>query len=108
MTSIEGKTNKSGITFRESKGQYVVNVTGTKVPVIVKPMDIYAKEALVSIKSIKFCRAIRKQIRGKMRYFVQLIIKGIPAAKRDKNTGPFKVRLGNGGTVSTLECKRWR
>src|SRR5690606_13412935 len=33
MTSIEGKTNKSGITLREGKGKYVVNVIGIKVPV---------------------------------------------------------------------------
>ncbi|WP_066303877.1 hypothetical protein [Bacillus sp. FJAT-29814] len=98
MTSIEGKTNKSGITFREVEGQYVVNVIGTKVRVQVKEMDIYAREALLNIKNIKFCRIIRKMIRGKMRYFVQLIIRGTLPAKRDKNTGLSKVRLGKGRT----------
>ncbi|MFJ5714629.1 RNA-guided endonuclease TnpB family protein [Neobacillus sp. NPDC093127] len=98
MTSIEDKTNKSGITFREVKGQYLINVIGTKVSVTVKEMDIYAKEAFLNRKNIKYCRIIRKMIRGKMRYFVQLIMKGIPPAKRNKNTGLFKVRLGKGRT----------
>lgn len=98
MTSIEGKTNKSGITFREENGQYFVNVIGSKILVKVKPMDIYAKEALLNLKNIKYCRIIRKMIRGKIRYFVQLIIKGIPPRKRDKNTGLYKVHLGEGRT----------
>lgn len=97
MTTIEGKTNKSGITFREEGSKYFVNVMGTKVPVTVKSMDIYAKESL-NLKNIKYCRIIRKMIRGKMRYFVQLIMKGIPPRKRDKATGLFKVRLGKGRT----------
>lgn len=98
LTSIEGKTNKSGITFREVNGEYIVNVMGNKVTVKVKETDIYAKEALLNFKQIKYCRIVRKIIRGKMRYFVQLIIKGFPPAKRDKNTGLFKVRLGKGRT----------
>lgn len=98
MSSIEAKTNKSGITFREEKGRYVVNVMGVKVPVKVKQNDIYAREALLDLKKIKYCRIIRKMIRGQMRYFVQLIMKGIPPTKRDKNTGLFKVRLGKGRT----------
>jgi hypothetical protein len=90
MTSIEGKTNKSGITFREKDGQCFVNVIGSKVIVNVNPMDIYAKEALLNLKNIKYCRIIRKMIRGKVRYFVQLVIKGVPPKKRDKDTGQFK------------------
>lgn len=96
MTSIEGKTNKSGITFREKDGLYFINVIGSKVPVKVKATDIYAKEALLNLKNIKYCRIIRKIIRGQMRYFVQLVIKGIPPRKHDKKTGQFKVRLGKG------------
>ncbi|MEY2194242.1 RNA-guided endonuclease TnpB family protein [Neobacillus sp. BF23-41] len=98
MTSIEGKTNKSGITFRKEGSKYFINVMGTKVSVTVKSMDIYAKEVLKNLKNIKYCRIIRKMIRGKMRYFVQLIMKGIPPRKRDKATGLFKVRLGKGRT----------
>jgi hypothetical protein len=98
MTSIEGKTNKSGIIFREENGRYYVNVIGSKILVKLRPMDLYAKEALINLKNIKYCRIIRKMIRGKMRYFVQLIIKGIPPRKRDKNTGLFKVQVGEGRT----------
>jgi hypothetical protein len=98
LTSIEGKTNKSGIIFRGENGQYYVNLIGSKILVKVKPMDIYAKEALLNLKNIKYCRIIRKIIRGKIKYFVQLIIKGIPPRKRDKNNGIFKVQLGEGRT----------
>ncbi|WP_374935341.1 hypothetical protein [Neobacillus driksii] len=65
---------------------------------IVKERDMYAKEALLNLIDTKYCRIIRKMIRGKMRYFVQLIMKGIPPAKRDKNNGRFKLRLGQGRT----------
>lgn len=98
LTSIEGKTNKSGIIFRGENGQYYVNLIGSKILVKVKPMDIYEKEALLNLKNIKYCRIIRKIIRGKIKYFVQLIIKGIPPRKRDKNNGIFKVQLGEGRT----------
>lgn len=99
MDSIEGKTNKSGITFRINKNTpswYVLKISGMNIPVYIKSNDIYGREAISDLKNIKYCRIVRKIIRGKVRYLVQLTIKGVPPTKRCKKTGTFKRQLGVG------------
>ncbi|WP_419519732.1 hypothetical protein [Duodenibacillus massiliensis] len=32
-------------------------------------------------KRVKYCRLVRRMIRGRMRYFVQLIVEGVPPVK---------------------------
>lgn len=90
MNSIEGKSNKTGIKFKDN--QLVWN--GLNIPAIIKRNDIYAKMALEN--QIKYCRIVRKLIRGKYKYYVQLILDGIPPIKVDKSTGKIKNSIGLG------------
>ena len=88
--TIENKWNKSGMKYSDG----LLLWQGLKVPVIIKSNDIYAQE---SIKNrIKFCRIVRKLIRGKYKYYVQLMIEGVPPMKCDIDTGELKHQLGTG------------
>lgn len=87
MTSIEGKTNKSGILFRKEKEGYVVKFQGMVIPVSIKENDNYAHEALSCFSTISYCRLVRRFIRGKIRFFVQLTIKGVPPKKENRKLG---------------------
>lgn len=97
VISIEGKSNKQGIRFIDNK---VFLSKTLSIPIIQKPHDMYATEILKDIeegvRSVKYCRIIRKVIRGKKRYFVQLVLDGIPPTKRCSKTGEFKRQLGKG------------
>lgn len=90
MNSLEGKSNKTGIRFNDK--MFIWN--GLKIHVIIKKNDIYAQMALEN--KIKYCRIVRKLIRGKYKYYVQLILDGVPPMKVDRHTGEIKNSIGNG------------
>lgn len=92
MDSVEGKTNKSGIRYINETLRW----NGMIIPVQMDQNDEYARMALT--QKIKFCRIQRKFVRGKVKYYIQLIIDGIPPAKIDHKTGTFK-RISPSGEV---------
>jgi len=104
MNSIEGKTNKQGIRFRDDTLLY----SNMKIPVIIKKNDIYAHISLRN--KIKYCRIKREIIKGKYHYYVQLILDGIPPLKIYKDTGEIKHYINDGvigldiGTQSLAIC----
>ena len=92
--SLEGKWNKSGMRYLEDKG--VISWNKLKIPVIVKHNDLYAQKALQD--RVKYCRILRKEIKGKIVFYVQLILEGIPPIKVNKETGEVKsLGIGNVG-----------
>lgn len=90
LNSLEGKSNDSGIRYRDR----VLHWLGLRIPIMVRNHDAYAQEAL-SINRVKYCRIVRKVIRGHYRFFVQLVMEGYPPQKIDKETGMFKRQTQN-------------
>lgn len=78
FNSLEGKWNKSGIRFKEK----MILWNGLKIPVIISYDNQYEYQALES--DIAYCRIIRKYIRNKYKYYVQIVFKGNPPAKVNK------------------------
>jgi len=90
LNSIEGKSNKQGIRFRDN----IVSFAGLKIPVIIDKNDIYAHMTLRN--KIKYCRIKREAIKGKYHYYIQLILEGIPPLKINKETGEIKHYINEG------------
>lgn len=90
MNSVEGKSNKTGIRFKEN----ILIWNGLEIPVTIKKNDEYAHMALMN--KIKYCRIVRKFICGKYKYYVQLVLDGVPPIKINKQTGEIKNSIGNG------------
>ena len=90
LNSLEGKSNKGGIRFRENKLEW----NKLSIPVIIEKNDEYAHMALEN--KIKYCRVLRKFIRGRYQYYVQLILDGTPPIKINKETGEIKNTIGEG------------
>lgn len=84
MDSIEGKSNGTGIRFKDN--QLIWN--GLNIKVNIDKNDIFAQMALQD--RIKYCRIQRKEIRGKIKYYLQLILEGIPPIKIHKETGELR------------------
>jgi len=80
ISSLEGKDNKAGIRFKKGR----VHWRGLKIPVVFDEKDPYLVEAHALRSKVKFCRIVRKNIKGKYRYFVQLILEGKSLVK-EKN-----------------------
>ena len=86
--SIEGKSCRSKLHYNEnicaiSYGKY-------KYKLKIKRKDIYAQQALLDI--VKYVRIYPKTIRGKRRWFVQLILKGTPPGKNRQYGNSSKVQ----------------
>lgn len=78
--SMEAKTN-SGILYRDGK----VKMKGLVIPVILDSNDEYQVTALHD--RVKYARILKKIIKGKERFFVQLMLEGIPPKKRNHVIG---------------------
>lgn len=90
MDSVEGKSNSTGIRF--IKDNLVWN--GLTIPIIIKRSDLYVQMALQS--KIRYCRIQRKLVRGKIKYYLQLVLEGVPPIKINKETGEIKQLKGTG------------
>lgn len=90
LNSLEGKSNKIGIRFKNNKLIW----NKLEIPVIIKKNDEYAQMALEN--EIKYCRVLRKFIRGKYKYYIQIILEGTSPIKINKETGEIKNTIGDG------------
>lgn len=90
LNSLEGKSNKSGIRFKDD----MILWNKLKIPIIINYNNYYKSQALKS--DIVYCRVIRKYIRNKYKYYVQIIFKGNPPVKINKETGEIKHSIGQG------------
>jgi hypothetical protein len=61
-----------------------------KIPVKFRENDTYEKQALKD--KVKYCRIVRKTIRGKYKFYLQLVLDGIPPSKRN-SYGDIKVDI---------------
>ena len=90
--SIENKWNKSGLKYDINSNTIIWNKLN--IPVIIKNNDLYAQKAIQD--KIKYCRIVRRFIKGRYKYYVQLIMTGIPPIKYNSETGEIKNNLGTG------------
>ena len=47
-----------------------------------KPDTGYMKEALASDRKVKYCRIVRRSLNGVKRWFVQLVVEGLPPVRK--------------------------
>jgi len=71
LRSLEAKTNASGMRFNFEEQSFSWN--GLVIPVNIDEDNMYEMEALV-LHKVCYCRIIRKFVRGKYKYTLQLIL----------------------------------
>lgn len=98
MNSLEGKNNESGITLREDKqGNKLIRWFGLEIPLVQKKNDTFSKECFKNHR-IKYVRIIKRVIRGKERFYAQMIMEGHPPTKKKKD-GTIKHIVATQGRV---------
>lgn len=123
LRSIEGKQNNRCMMIKVDKEEnFYLSFSGEHFPLLMKRNDLFIQETLtlandyikdgheidweniqnfkggkplVSTYRIKYNRIVRKVIRGKLRFFVQIVLEGLPVVKRKKD-GSFRHSLGTG------------
>lgn len=98
--SMESKTNKQGIRFREDHIEW----HGLNIPVRVRKKDVYAKQCLQNHR-IKYCRIQRKWHKHKWRYYVELVMEGMPPLKeRRMGNGRVGIDIGTSTIAAVSEA----
>lgn len=90
FNSFEGKSNKTGIKFKND----ILYWNGLIIPTIINYSNPYEYQTMQN--EIAYCRIVRKYVRNKYKFYLQIVFKGIPPIKIDKDTGEIKHLLGNG------------
>jgi hypothetical protein len=99
--SVEGKSNKQGLIFRDN----ILSVYGLKLKAIVDPENEYQEYGLNH--RVKYCRLLKKNLNGRIRYFVQLILEGTPYQNPEHPVGKEEVGLDLGpSTIAYLGDSR--
>lgn len=90
LNSLEGKSSKTGI--RLINDTLVWN--GLKIPVSIDYNNYYEYQAMQC--GICYNRIVRKYVRNKYKFYVQVVFKGNPPVKVDTETGEIKHYIGDG------------
>jgi transposase len=75
MRSVEGKSNAAGIRFRDGRLEW----SGLAVPCRIDSKDPVHEWGLSH--KVKYCRVIHRRIRGHDRWYLQLVLEGMPLVK---------------------------
>ena len=89
LDSLEGKSNRTGIKFKDN----TLIWNGLIIPVKIDYSNPYEFQALQD--EICYCRIKRKFIKGNYKYYLQIVFKGIPPMKINKD-GEIKRNIGTG------------
>jgi len=89
LNSLEGKSNKTGIKFNDNK----IVWKGLEIPVKINYNKYYEYQSLQN--PIAYCRILRKFIKNKYKFYVQIVFKGVPPVKQT-NDGEIKRYIGEG------------
>ena len=94
FTSISGKTNATGIRFLKDPefDCYYLSWNGLEIPVSVANNE-YEQTAVRN--EISLTKIVRKFIRGRYKYYVQVTFRGVPPLKHNMD-GSIKYALGEG------------
>ena len=90
LNSLEGKSNKTGIRFKND----MIIWNGLEIPVVIDYDNYYEYQALQC--EIRYNRIIRKYVRNRYKYYLQIVFKGNLPIKVDTETGEIKHRIGKG------------
>ncbi len=90
LKAVEGKTNKSGILLRDDRIKWLGLELGLKI----QPDDEVVQHGLAA--RIKYVRIVHRTIRGRERWYAQLVCEGLPFKKRRNVSQPGVVGLDIG------------
>lgn len=89
LKSVSGKTNRSSIKFRDGRLVW----KGLVIPIDKKKLTWYEEQALN--QEIRYCRIKKSLIRGKDRFFLDIVLKGhVPVKEKSESAGVVEVDIG--------------
>ena len=106
LHSLEGKTNKTGLKWKAEA--FCLDWCGRKYRALQRPGDDYIREALADPvdsskqKRVKFVRILHRNIDAKRRWFIQLVLEGLPPVKHIP--APQELEMAVDPGISSMTC----
>lgn len=94
--TLEGKNNQTGLIFRNNTLYW----SGLEIPCIIDETSEVIRYGLNH--EIKYCRIVRRKINSKSRFYVQLILEGIPYQKPENKIGSEEIGLDVGPSTIAI------
>jgi putative transposase len=91
--SIEGKSNKAIIIYKQ-KPNHTIHYGRLTLPMRLKRRDKKKWQAQALERRTKYCRVIKRTIKGRTRWFVQLVQEGLPPQIHSTGTDTVGLDLG--------------
>lgn len=88
LNSLESTSNTNGIKWRDGTIKWI----GLEIPAIVDPEDPVQMHGLSS--EIKYCRIVKRDLNGKRRWFIQLVLVGEPLQRFELGKGDVGLDIG--------------
>lgn len=79
IRSMEGKSNKC-LSFKNN----IFSWNGIKSEIILQKNDKYGVQEHALNSKVKYCRIVKKIIKGKQKFYLQLILEGLPKLKSNQ------------------------
>ena len=99
--SVREKGNKTGL--RLFKEENCISWLGFKIPLIIRKNDSYAQKCFLD--NLLFCKLLKKVIRGKNKYYVQITFEGVPPKKHEvRNHAEVGLDIGT-STIAIVSYK---
>ena len=103
LRSLEGKSNAAGIRFKDGK----IHWSGLNLDLCYDKKDKHGVETHALLHRTKYVRLVKKTIRFKPVFYVQLIQEGTPKQKEKNTVGNDKVGLDIGpSTIAMVSSKQ--
>jgi putative transposase len=90
LDTVEGKSNHAGIRWREDHVEWL----GVSLPAVIDPLDPVIAHTLGC--RVKYVRLVRRKMRGRDRFYAQLVCEGTPYRKPRHRIGEGEVGLDIG------------
>jgi putative transposase len=90
--TLEGKNNRTGLIFRNNTLYW----SGLEIPCIIDGNNKVIEYGLKPEHRIKYCRIVRRKINSLNRFYVQLILEGMPYQKPKNKIGNEEIGLDVG------------
>jgi len=96
--TLEGKNNRTGLIFRNN----TLHWSGIEIPCIIDENNDIIAYGLNPEHRIKYCRIVRRKINGKNRFYLQLILEGMPYHNPEHKIGCEEVGLDVGPSTIAI------
>jgi putative transposase len=95
FNSLENQCNKQGLRFKDEAVTWSLRKgSDLHLPILRDPRDVNGYQGEALARRVKYSRILRRQLRGREHWYVQLVLEGLPPKRRLTGEGAVGLDIG--------------